>query len=306
MGHSRYDESNRVKVSFDAAYDAPTPYQYMTAMTAVDYRVAQHMHEYLAAVVDAAATDNGPVRVLDVGCSYGVSAALLRTDGSYDDLVRFYTQEASAEYGACVEESRRWVASRATRMGVTVVGLDASKEAVSFAADARLIDTGIARNLEEPGAALSAAERRSIAECDVLFSTGVIGYITDRTLGVLLESFGSSAHGKLGPVAVVSVLELFDPDPIAETFRAHGFRFEQLPVRVPQREFADEVERRRMSDRLKDGERPMGGEDSSNLIYAGVFVAARPDRFEALTRRIAELGTAAPAASAESGRQPAR
>ena len=75
MNQSAYDEQNRVKASFDAAYTAETPHRYLHNMTAVDYRMADYMNPFLSAVVDASVTPTEPVLVLDLGCSYGVSGS---------------------------------------------------------------------------------------------------------------------------------------------------------------------------------------------------------------------------------------
>ena len=101
---------------------------------------------------------------------------------------------------------------------VKVVGLDSSEPAIRFASDARLLDRGIACDLEEPGTSLKTTERQAIAQCDVLFSTGTIGYVSERTMDPILDQLGSEGQGAIGPVAVVSVLELFEPEPIADTF----------------------------------------------------------------------------------------
>ena len=161
----------------------------------------------------------------------------------YRDLAEFYAHEASAEYASCVVESQRWLDSHAMREDVEVVGFDSSEEAIRFATASHMIDEGIALDLEEEKSELTADEAHLIQECGVLLSTGAIGYVTDKTVNPILDEFGNNARGALGPVAVMSVLELFDPAPIAEAFTEHGYRFGQLPVRMPQRRFVDEEER---------------------------------------------------------------
>jgi hypothetical protein len=175
MPRADYDEQNRVKASFDVAYTAPTPHQYLQNMAAINYRMADYMDPVLSAVVDGSVSGEAPVRVLDLGSSYGVSGALLKTDRSYDELVDFFLHKASAEYASCVAESRRWLESHAVRENVEIVGFDSSEEAVKFAAAARMIDQGIARDLEEDASELTDAEASLIRHCDVLLSTGVIG-----------------------------------------------------------------------------------------------------------------------------------
>ena len=288
MNQSDYDEPNRVKASFDAAYTAPTPHQYLHNMTTVDYRMADYMHPFLSAVVDASATLVEPVRVLDLGCSYGVSGALLKTDCSYQALAEFFRHEASSEYSSCVVESKRWLESHAARKNVEVVGFDSSVEAIRFATASRMIDEGIARNLEGNESDLTEDERSLIRRCDVLFSTGVIGYVTDRTLNPILDEFGHDARGGLGPVAVMSVLELFDPEPIAESFADHGYRFGQLPVRLPQRRFVDEEERDGVLKTLRDRGQRTATQESEDRMFANLCVAAQPESFDVFAAQMTE------------------
>ena len=294
MNQSDYDEQNRVKASFDAAYSAPTPHRYLHNMTAVDYRMADYMNPFLSAIVDASVTPAGPVRVLDLGCSYGVSGALLRTDCSYQELAKFFRHEASSEYSSCVVESKRWLESHAARVDVEVVGFDSSVEAIRFAAASRMIDEGIARNLEENESELTEDERSLIRQCDVLLSTGVIGYVTDKTVSPILDEFGHDARGALGPVAVMSVLELFDPEPIAESFAEHGYRFGQLPVRLPQRRSADEEEREGVLETLRDRGQRTATQESENRMFASLCVAAQPESFDVFAQQMIEVSEALP------------
>ena len=77
-------------------------------MTSVDYRMADYMNPFLSAVVDASATSHAPVRVLDLGCSYGLSWTLLKVDCSYEELAEFLRHEASSEYASCAVGPGVW------------------------------------------------------------------------------------------------------------------------------------------------------------------------------------------------------
>ena len=294
MTQADYEEQNRVKASFDAAYTSPTPHRYLRNMAAVDYRMADYMNPFVSAVVDASAVSAEPVRVLDLGCSYGVSGALLKTDCSYQELAEFFRHEASPEYSSCVVESKRWLESHAARKDVEVVGFDSSVEAIRFATASRMIDEGIARNLEGNESDLAEDERSLIRRCDVLLSTGVIGYVTDKTVNPILDEFGHDGCGALGPVAVMSVLELFDPEPIAESFAEHGYRFGQLPVRLPQRRFVDEEERESVLKTLRDRGQRTATQESEDRMFASLCVAAQPESFDVLAKQMTEVDEALP------------
>ena len=279
-----YERQNRAKTSFDSIYTAPTPGQYLRTMAAVGYRMAEYMRPFLSAVVDASVNPDAPVKVLDVGCSYGMSAALLKTHCTYKDLEHFFTHDASIEPLACATESARWLQTHGVQRDVEIVGFDSSEAAINFATASKMIDEGIARNLEEKESSLTPRERRAIQECDVFFSTGAIGYITDKTIRPILAEFGHRSPGALGPVAVMSVLELFDPEPIADVFAAYGFQFVQLGIRMPQRRFADDAERDRVLDTLQQRGLPTEAQEADDRMFAGLCVAARPERCDTLTR----------------------
>jgi carnitine O-acetyltransferase len=223
-----------------------------------------------------------------------LSGALLKTDCTYRDLVAFYRQQASSEYASCVVESQRWLNSHAIREDVKIVGFDSSEEAVRFAAASHMIDEGITLNLEEEKSELTADEVRLIQECDVLLSTGAIGYVTDKTVNPILDEFGDNGRGALGPVAVMSVLELFDPGPIAEAFTNHGYRFEQLPVRMPQRRFVDKEEREGVFETLRKRGVQADALESEHQMFAALCIAAKPERFDALTECVTNVLHALP------------
>lgn len=296
MKTANYRDYNRAKASFDDVYSAPTPHQYLNQMAALDYRMAKQMHPFLCAAVDAVSQDGSTTTVLDVGCSYGMSSALLKTNYDFDDLIGFYETEASEALQDCVEQTRRFIAEGASSRGqVEVVGMDCSKPAVQFAEASDLLVAGIARNLEEPGAALAPEEKALVAGCDVMFSAGTIGYVSDRTVGKLLDSFVETGASPMGPVAVMSILQLFDPKTMAGTFEQHGLEFVQLPVQVAQRRFFDEEEHARVLNTLQ--QRGVAHDPGSVWMFADVCVAARPAHIEELVTLTLEAAQDSPAAA---------
>lgn len=281
MKTASYRDNNRAKASFNSAYAAPTPHRYLSQMAALDYCMAKQMHPFLCAAVDNVTQDVAPATVLDIGCSYGMSSALLKTTCDFGDLIDFYEGEASQKFSDCVQETRDLLQrNRSARQDVKVVGLDQSEPAVKFGEAAELLDGAIARNLEVPGMTLTPEERALVANCDVLFSAGTIGYVGDRTVGALLDAIVEEGRGGPGPIAVMSILQLFDPAPVAGTFDAHGLEFVQLPVQVPQRRFFDGTERERVIETLQ--QRGVAHDPASDWMFAEVCVAARPDRIDEL------------------------
>jgi len=293
MKTATYRDYNRAKASFDATYAAPTPHRYLSQMAAVDYCMARQMHPFLCAAVDAVSQETAPATVLDIGCSYGMSSALLKTTYDFEDLIGFYADEASRNLADCVEETRHFLDQRPSgRDNVKVVGLDCSRPAVEFAEAAELLDGGIARNLEEPGATLAPGERALVSGCDVLFSAGTIGYVSNRTVNTVLDAFLQEERSHLGPVAVMSILQLFDPEPVAGAFGDHGLEFVQLPVQVAQRRFADAAEHARVVETL--AQRGVTHDPASEWMFADVCVAARPAHIDELVNITMEAAQGTP------------
>ena len=90
----------------------------------------------------------------------------------------------------------------------------------------------------------------------------------------------------------MSVLELFDPGPIAEAFTEHSYRFGQLPVRIPQRRFVDEEERDGVLENLRRGQ--IVAPELRDRMFASLCIAAYPKHFDELQECVANIGDELP------------
>ena len=70
-------------------------------------------------------------------------------------------------------------------------------------------------------------------------------------------------------------MALFDPAPIEVAFTEHGYRFGQLPIRMPQRRFADVDEREGVIETLR--QRGVSPDALEGQMFAGLCIAAKPD-----------------------------
>ena len=287
-----YDKANEAKASFDDVYTAPTPHAYVAEMAKNGYEIGEQARPYCAAAAELLREHNGdawPVQMLDVGCSYGIGSALVKYGCSFDDMVAFFSSRAPREYHAACEAMRMWLNIAPPACDVRAVGLDSSKPAIRFAIDARLLDGGIARDFEQPGAVPTEDECTWFRSCNLLISTGAIGYVTDRTLDVVLRDLGKDHPGDFGPFAVVTILRMFDPSPIKSVFEAHGFTFGSVPgVRLPQRRFTDVEEREKVLSLLHDRGLDTRDWEDRGKLYADLFVAAPPQQFSLLLERMCE------------------
>jgi len=163
------------------------------------------------------------------------------------------------------------------------VGLDSSEPAIRFALDAGLLDGGIALDFENGRDKPSADERAWFASCNLLICTGGVGYVTEKTFDYVLRDFGRDYPGNFGPFAVMTVLRVFDVEPIQSVFGRYGYAFESVPgARLPQRRFASEEERQKMVAQLHDQQIDTRDWEDQGKLYADLYVAAPAGQLAAL------------------------
>ncbi len=287
-----YDTLNEAKANFDDAYTAPTPHAYIASMAENGYEIGEQARPYCVAAAELLREHNGdvwPVQMLDVGCSYGIGSALVKYGCSFDEMVAFFASRAPREYQSSCEAMRAWLNVGPPARDIRAVGLDSSEPAIRFAVDAGLLDGGFARDFERPDVAPTEEDSAWFRSCNLLISTGAIGYITERTLDVVLRHLGKGNPGDFGPFAVVTILRMFDVSPIETVFEKHGFTFGTVPgVRLPQRRFTDAEERQKVLSLLHDRGIDTRDWEDRGEQYADLFIAAPPQQFSLLLERMSE------------------
>ncbi len=287
-----YEQANEAKATFDDAYTAPTPHAYVASMAKTGYEIGEQARPYCVAAAELLRERNGgawAVQMLDVGCSYGIGSAFVKYGCSFDEIVSFFSSRAPREYHAACEAMRMWLNIAPPACDVRAVGLDSSEPAIRFAVDAGLLDGGIAQNFERPDIAPNEDEKAWFRSCNLLISTGAIGYITERTLEVVLQHLGKDYPAEFGPFAVVTILRMFDSAPIEAVFEEHGFTFAAVPgLRLPQRRFADEEEQHKVISLLHDRGIDTGRWENRGRHYADLFIAAPPRQFSLLLERMGQ------------------
>lgn len=287
-----YETENLVKSCFDEYYTAPTPHSYIAMMAHTGYEIGEQARPYCVAATELLRMHNEdawPVQMLDIGCSYGMGSAFVKYGCSFDEMVAFFSTRAPQDYYAACEAVRAWLNVTPTPNDVRCVGLDSSKPAVRFAMQAGLLDGCIARDFENPDITPNAEERSWLRSCNLMISTGAIGYVTDRTMAHVVRYAGKDHPSEFGPFAVLTILRMFDATPIREVFERHGFNFEKVPeVMLPQRRFTDEKERKAVLKLLHDkGNRTSEWEDQGKQ-FAELFIAAKPGHFPELLEKMNE------------------
>jgi len=272
-----YRSLNDSKARFDGAYCSPTPHAYFHEMDNLEYAIGQEAQPYFHALIHWMRRKLGPqqsIRMLDRGCSYGVGSALVKYGFSFSEIADFFDSQKSQDYKLCVEDTREWLADNEPIEPISCIGADSSAEAIRFAKDADLIDGAIACNLEKDQD-LSEKDRGLIRQCNLLTSTGAIGYVGEETLSAILTHLGKDRAG-LEPYAAVTILRMFPAEPIAKAFAHFGYQFAIVPgVQLRQRRFHDDEEQCETVRILHERGLDTDGLESEGYRYADLYVAAR-------------------------------
>lgn len=278
MQDDNVDDINKDKENFSHIYDQPDPREYFRVLGGLDYEIPQQAQPVFTTVLAARerqaalAAQPEPGAVLDVCCSYGVNAALLRCDLTLDDIVTRYGEPALAELSPAelAESDRSFYAEHQQVDTLRTIGLDAASNAVSYGCQAGLLDAGLVENLEvnEPSERLA----ETLSDVGLITTTGGVGYITHRTFDRLLRVAPTEPR----PWVAAFVLRMFSYDQIAETLERHGLVTEQLSgVTFPQRRFASAHEHEATVDMLHASGLDAVVEDEQDSYHA-VFYLSRP------------------------------
>jgi len=268
-----FDKINEAKANMDHIYDQADPRAYFRELRSVGYAIpgaAKPIFRKLISRLQNRANDT--VRVLDIGCSYGVNAALLKHDLSISDLYEHWGDErlADATPEEFVENDRRYFANLDEGEDIEVIGLDVAENAVAFAEDAGLLDESLTVDLEtEP---LPEAAKAELAPVDLVTSTGCVGYVTEKSFKRLLPAITRGQR----PWFANFVLRMFPFDAIEETLKERGYVTEKLAGRTfVQREFASAAEQEQVLEQLREiGIDPTGKETEGYLLAE--FYLSRP------------------------------
>ncbi|MGK8505571.1 class I SAM-dependent methyltransferase [Nocardia asiatica] len=255
------------KASFDDIYDRPDPRAYYARMSDLDYRIPelakplfqQQIREFRASARVAVPT------VLDIGCSYGVNAALLRFDTTIGELSEHYAV-ADLDRAGLIRRDRARVAARSAAEDVRFLGMDAAHPALDYAREAGLLHDVVHADLEsgEP----NDEQRALLATADLVVSTGCIGYVTEKTLTRV-----ATAHPRRRPWMAHFVLRMFDFAPIEAELAALGYRTEQAPGLYEQRRFASAAEQAQVLNTLSANGIDTTGREDQGWLYANLYVS---------------------------------
>lgn len=258
------------KADFDSIYDQLDPRAYFTTLGPFDYQIPQHGTDIFNKLLRVCMPGGGRTpTILDVCCSYGVVATLLKTGLDIADLYAHYRDPAVQALlpGQMVHVDKRFLHEHQRAHVPQVLGLDVAGNAVDYAVAVGSLDAGAVENLEddEPSSRLTA----QLSKVNLITTTGGIGYVTERTFDRLLTCAPASAW------VATFCLRTYDYEPIIETLGRHGLRTERVSRTFRQRRFTDEAEQKWALEQVTSrGLDPGGREDDG--YYHAEFYLSRP------------------------------
>ena len=258
------------KADFGAIYDQPDPRAYFLTLEPFDYVIPQHGADLFARLLRArGAAEARQSRILDVCCSYGVVATLMKTRFDLAAVYSHYREAAEQALTSeqLVEVDRRLLEEHAVPGHASVMGLDVAPNAVGYALATGALDAGVVENLEvdEPSAELAAL----MSDVDLITTTGGVGYVTERTFDRLLDVAPESAW------VAAFCLRTYDYGPIIETLRTHGLQTERLPQTFPQRRFTGPEEEQWAVAEVRKHRVDLAGKEAEGYYHAE-FYLSRP------------------------------
>lgn len=267
MDDFAYDDTG--KIVLDDVYNQPTPVPYFTQLSKLGYCLPERAKPHFEKVIAARRAESGkaPVKIVDVGCSYGVNAALIKYGQSMMGLTSHYREAVTQRLGraALIAADKEFYAD-ADDEAATIVGVDASQHAIDYAVSAGILDGGVAADFET--SAPDAAQADVLGDTDLIISTGCYGYISETTLDRLLD-----VNDGKKPWMAHFVLRMFDYEGAAESLATRGYVTRRAGLPVRQRRFANDEERGHVLDNLAARGIDPEGREADDWYYAELHLS---------------------------------
>jgi SAM-dependent methyltransferase len=273
-----YDEVG--KIDLTNIYDRPDPRSYYSTLRRLNYIIPETAKPVFQNVIDAYRhiRSKSKLRIIDVGCSYGINAAMLKGDLEMEQLYSLYAPEvtAKAKRNQLLARDQSLMDNIVKDGDLEVVGLDASTSAIQYAVEANLLDDGVSADLEtgRPSPEVAAV----LDGADLVISTGCVGYVGEDTFESLLE-----INAPKKPWMVHFVLRMFPFSGIQKTLDELGYLTEKIEGKTfLQRRFASGDEKNHVLERLASLGIDPKGLESEGWYHAEAFISRPAEDCERL------------------------
>lgn len=267
-------EINQKKLDLNDVYNLKDPTPYYQSITQYQYDLPERAKPYFHKVINTYRNYESvhSLKILDIGCSYGINAALLKFDKSIAELYQHYTAHLRLQQP---EIARRhfdyhWFHQSSFNEDLQFIGLDSAKNAVNYAIDSQLIQSGIYTNLEKFN--LLKEDYTTLQNINLLISTGCIGYITEVTFDKIL----SAVEDLSNLWGAVFVLKMFDISGIKKTLAQYNLVLVETGVAIKQRSFSSFDEKESMIKFIEEQGLSAENEKKTDNLFANLFLILPP------------------------------
>lgn len=259
------------KVILDHIYDQETPLNFYNVLFELDYcipELAQPIFSNLISYIKTH-TNNDTTKIIDLGCSYGVNGALLKSGKNIQDLFDRYqkTKLKNKSSKDIILLDKNWYEGLSKT--IEIIGVDISKPALNYATETRLIDGALLGNYENRE--LSEAETDVIENTDLIISTGCIGYVGHKTISTILKAIKTKQ-----PIMAHFVLRTFYFDEIMNLISRRGYKTHKSKISFCQRRFASKDEKSSTLNRLSEMSVDTEGFEDNGWYYADLYLSLPP------------------------------
>ncbi len=256
------------KVVLDHIYDQETPLHFYNALSKFEYNIpseANPVFEKLISFIQKMKSDE-KLKLIDLGCSYGVNGALLKSKRSLNDLLnRYKTDELrNSSSNELIEKDKSWY--KIQNELITIVGADVSELALNYALKTNLIDNKLCGNFEKRS--ITDTETKVIEKSDLIISTGCIGYVGHQTIIELLNSLAPKQ-----PIMAHFVLRTISFKKIEQEILKVGYKTYKSKMAFRQRDFASKEEKASTLKRLKEMNLKPENYETEGSYYAHLYIS---------------------------------
>lgn len=260
-----------IKSDFNQIYRARDPRSYFKVSGQLGYVLPELAAPVLFQLVGQLIRQKGrPVTILDIGCSYGTLAAIMRYGLNVKQLRDRYAagpiQALSSDH--LVSYDANYFAGWPRCDDVRFIGLDRSAAAISYALRVGLIEEGLVVDLET-----DVPNKRAcsvISRVDLMVSIGAAGYISEKTFVELLKPF-PSGHA---PWIASFVPRIIDYTNVAEIISQHDLTTERLDgITFAERRFRDSTEFHDAIRLIQARGIDAAGKEADGVCHAELFVS---------------------------------
>lgn len=219
------------KFNFTEPYNSSSPAPLLEVYRRLNYCVPYHVEHFVGLLVSRLAERHGlsRARLVDLGCSYGLTALLMQQGLSYDEL----TPETLERWNEAPAEAPSAANGPG---GVEVLGTDPSVNAIDFCQRTGVQAWSWAGDLEDEE--LPGSLREVAGGTNFVLSSGAYGYITEKSVCRVLDHVEDPSRVWVGNFALTPLSYLSS----AVAFANYGLVTEAAPVLFPHRRFSSRVE----------------------------------------------------------------